>query len=86
MPSLHSAYPLIVLFYGLKYRMRWYNLVFSVIMIGIWFAAVYNSHHYVLDVLAGVACAVFSIGVFQLLLSRSALVRGWIGRFAHSIA
>lgn len=86
MPSLHSAYPLIVLFYGLKYRMRWFNLMFAVIMIGIWFAAVYNSHHYVLDVLAGISCAVFSIGVFQLAIARSALVRGWIGRFAHAIA
>jgi hypothetical protein len=24
--------------------------------LGIWFAAVYSSHHYVLDVLAGIAC------------------------------
>jgi inositol phosphorylceramide synthase catalytic subunit len=68
MPSLHSSYPLIVLYYGIKTRMRWLNVFFAVVMVGIWFSAVYTSHHYVLDVMAGIACAVFSIGLFSLLM------------------
>jgi membrane-associated phospholipid phosphatase len=32
---------------------------------GIWFAAVYSGHHYLLDVLAGVACAITGIFIFQ---------------------
>ncbi|MBV9987712.1 MAG: inositol phosphorylceramide synthase [Chitinophagaceae bacterium] len=86
MPSLHAAYPAIVLFYGLKYRMKWFNLLFAAIMIGIWFAAVYNSHHYVLDVLAGIGCAVAGIAVFQLALKRNPLIQRWIAGFVQVIS
>ena len=56
MPSLHSAYPLLVLYYGLRNRMGWMNILFIIITIGIWCAAIYTGHHYVLDVLAGILC------------------------------
>ncbi len=65
MPSLHSAYPVITLYYGLKNRLGAINILFAIIMFGIWFAAIYSSHHYVLDVLAGIACAVTGIFIFQ---------------------
>ncbi len=65
MPSLHSAYPLITLYYGLKNRLGLINILFAVIMAGIWFAAVYSSHHYILDVVAGIACAIAGIFIFQ---------------------
>lgn len=65
MPSLHSAYPVITLYYGLKNRLGPINILFAVIMFGIWFAAIYSGHHYVLDVLAGIVCAVASIFIFQ---------------------
>ena len=56
MPSLHASYPLTVLYYGMKYRLGRINILFAAIMAGIWFAAVYSGHHYVLDVLAGIGC------------------------------
>jgi hypothetical protein len=65
MPSLHAAYPLTVLYYGIKFRLRWINLLFATIMVGIWFSAVYSSHHYVLDVLAGITCGIIGIHLFQ---------------------
>ncbi|HJW16856.1 MAG TPA: phosphatase PAP2 family protein [Flavisolibacter sp.] len=65
MPSLHAAYMLIVLYYGIKGSMKWFNLVFAFIMFGIWFSAIYSGHHYILDVLAGILCAVFGIMLFQ---------------------
>jgi hypothetical protein len=81
MPSLHAAYPLTVFYYGMRYRFGWINLVFAMIMAGIWFAAVYTGHHYVLDVLAGIACGLAGIGLFNLLYMRvgwfSRLVKGW---------
>src|SRR5206468_9223278 len=46
MPSLHSAYNLIVLYYGIKNRLGIINVLFAIIAAGIWFAAVYSSHHY----------------------------------------
>lgn len=74
MPSLHSAYPLIVLFYGIRNKLGWINLLLATITIGIWFAAVYSSHHYVLDVLAGITCALLGIWLFQRLLH----TKGWV--------
>ncbi len=65
MPSLHSAYPLITLFYGIKNRLGPINVLFVVIMLGIWFAAIYTGHHYILDVLAGIACSAAGIFIFK---------------------
>jgi hypothetical protein len=65
MPSLHAAYPLTVLYYGIKYRLRWANALFATIMVGIWFAAIYSGHHYTLDVLAGITCGGIGISLFQ---------------------
>ncbi len=85
MPSLHASYPVIVLFYGLKYKLGKINIVFAIIMLGIWFSAIYNSHHYVLDVLAGISCAITGIAVFQWLAVKNAFVKKNIGHFLRSI-
>jgi hypothetical protein len=81
MPSLHSAYPVIVAFYAVKNRMGWLNLVFFTIMVGIWFAAVYTSHHYVLDVLAGICTALAGIFIIRLLLARSNVFNRFVNYF-----
>ncbi len=77
MPSLHSSYPLIVVYYEFKKNVGPVTkTIFIAVMVGIWFAAVYTSHHYVLDVLAGITCAVIGITVFQkLLMKRSFFTR-----------
>jgi hypothetical protein len=74
MPSLHSAYPVIVFYFGLKNRLGRINVLFGLLMTGIWFAAVYNSHHYVLDVIAGVACAVTGIWLFGRIVNHKNMV------------
>lgn len=84
MPSLHSAYPIIVLYFGLKIRLKFVNILFAVVMLGIWFAAVYNSHHYVLDVIAGILCSVLAISSFELFL-RLVRFRGLLDRFHDKI-
>jgi len=73
MPSLHSSYPLIVLYYGLRCKLRKGSIFFLIVMLGIWFAAVYSSHHYLLDVLAGIVCAIFGIWLFNWLKERGAV-------------
>jgi len=71
MPSLHSSYPLIVVYYEFKKKAGLFaRIIFIAVMVGIWFAAVYTSHHYVLDVLAGITCAVIGIVLFQKLLMK----------------
>lgn len=76
MPSLHSAYPVIVVYYGIKNRLGWFNLFFITVMTGIWFSAVYTSHHYILDVLAGILCAISGIALFEWLLTLQGFKKG----------
>jgi hypothetical protein len=83
MPSLHSAYPLLVLYHSWRNNMGFMKIIFAIITVGIWFAAVYTSHHYILDVLAGIVVAIMGIVVFQMLLAKSkrfaAFVEGYGG-------
>lgn len=65
MPSLHATYPLLTFYYGLKNRIGYLNILFGLLTAGIWFTAVYTSHHYMLDVLAGIMCAAAGIFVFN---------------------
>lgn len=73
MPSLHSSYPVIVVYYGLKNRLGKINIFFFTVMLGIWFSAVYTSHHYTLDVLAGLSCALLGIISFHYLIHHTRL-------------
>ncbi|MEO6732004.1 MAG: phosphatase PAP2 family protein [Ferruginibacter sp.] len=85
MPSLHSSYPLIVVYYGIQKKLGWMNLTFVVVTLGIWFAAVYSSHHYILDVLAGVGCAAVGIFIFQKLLLRIPAFRRFLNMYEVNI-
>ncbi|MDO9376584.1 MAG: phosphatase PAP2 family protein [Ferruginibacter sp.] len=85
MPSLHSSYPLIVLYYAMQKKLGWMNWVFFIVAAGIWFAAVYTSHHYIIDVLAGIACAVSGIALFQLVLLKLPPFKRFIDRYLTKI-
>jgi hypothetical protein len=85
MPSLHSSYPVIVLYYGLKNRLGLINIFFGIVMAGIWFTAVYAGHHYILDVLAGIVCAAAGISLFNLLLKHNSRFRSFIDKFYNAI-
>jgi len=84
MPSLHASYPLIVLYFGIKKRMKAINFLFAIIMVGIWFSAIYTSHHYVLDVLAGITCGTVGILSFQWIMNRSGTVNAFIQRWINA--
>lgn len=85
MPSLHSSYPVIVLYYGLKNRLKWANVFFAMVMLGIWFTAVYASHHYVVDVLAGIVCAILGITLFNFI-SGLKPVQSILNKYANIIS
>ena len=57
-PSLHAAYMVVALAYAVMNRSKkWLIAAFAVIMVGIWWTAVYSGHHYLIDVILGVCCA-----------------------------
>lgn len=86
MPSLHSSYPVIVLYYGLKNKLGLANIFFAVVTVGIWFTAVYASHHYVLDVLAGITCAALGITLYNVLLKQFAGLRSALNKYERVIS
>ncbi len=85
MPSLHSSYPVIVVYYGLKNKLGFANILLITVMVGIWFTAVYTSHHYILDVLAGIICAVAGISLYNVLSSKIPLFKSWLDKYVKVI-
>lgn len=71
-PSLHSAYTLVAFLYAVRTRgvsqtWRW---LLGIVTAGIWFTAVYTSHHYVIDVLLGILTALLGYMLFEKVLCR----------------
>lgn len=86
MPSLHCAYPVIVLFYSFKSNvknMKWY---FALVMIGIWFTAIYSGHHYVIDAIMGITCACVGIFIYQSALLRIPFFKVFLSNYEQAIS
>ena len=84
-PSLHSAYPVVLTYFAFKKRSQWFKLLCVLDVIGIWYAAVYSMHHYIIDVFLGAFCAIFAIFTFNLILKNS-YIRSLIDKYATFIA
>ncbi len=63
MPSLHVAYPLVVLLSVWSMKQRWIKIVCFAFFLLITFAAVYLQHHYVIDAIMGVVTAFIAYGL-----------------------
>lgn len=86
-PSLHSAYMVIAFYYSLKAKCdNWIRIVFAIIMIGIWFTAVYTGHHYVIDAILGASCALIGIFVFEYILMKIPPVKKGIEHYINYIS
>ncbi len=82
-PSLHSAYTLVAFIYAVRSRApKAWSVVLAVVTLGIWFTAVYSSHHYIIDVLLGIATALAGTALFEYGLMRI----GPFARFVDSYA
>lgn len=86
-PSLHSAYTLVALIYSLRSRAPWWiSTLLAVVTAGIWFTAVYTSHHYIIDVLLGISCALLGFVLFEYVLMRIPTFSRFISRYASYVA
>ncbi len=65
MPSLHAAYPMPVFYYAIKHKSKILAFFSGIIVVGIWFSAVYTYHHYVIDVIAGFICGSLGIVIYE---------------------
>lgn len=86
MPSLHSAYMLIAFIYSLRARTPlWMKIACAVICLGIWFTAVYTSHHYILDVLGGIGVTLLGYLLFEKVLMRWGVFSRFIDSYTRYI-
>ena len=87
LPSLHSAYMPVAFAYAVMGRCKkWLIALFGIIMLGIWFTAVYSGHHYLIDVLLGILCAVVGILLFEQGLMRWPAFRRFMARYAAYVS
>lgn len=86
-PSLHSAYTFVAFIYAMQSRSPkgWIG-VLAVVTVGIWFTAVYTSHHYIIDVLAGIATALVGYIIFEYVLMRLGFFARFINRYAAYVS
>lgn len=73
--------------YSLKARCaNWVRVLFAVICAGIWFTAVYTSHHYIIDVFAGITCTLIGYLIFEYVLMKIPAFARFIASYAGYIA
>lgn len=86
MPSLHSAYTFCAFIYSLRAgsALGW-KILLGVVTLGIWFTAVYTSHHYILDVAGGIAVTLIGYTVFEYGLMRIPAFERWMKRYERYI-
>lgn len=81
-PSLHSAYTLVAFIYSMRAKCpAWIRVALAVITLGIWFTAVYTSHHYIIDVALGILCAITGYLLFEYLMMRIPAVARLLDRY-----
>lgn len=87
MPSLHSAYTFVAFIYSLIiHSSRTWKGILGIVTLGIWFTAVYTSHHYILDVCGGILCSFLAVFLFEGILMRIPSFRRWLRRYAGYIS
>ena len=87
LPSVHSAYMLVAFVYAIMGRCKkWLIALFGVITVGIWFTAVYSGHHYLIDVLLGILCALVGILLFEQVLMRWPAFRRFMERYTAYVS
>lgn len=74
-PSLHSAFPLLILIYSLR-RFGLRALPVAIYPLGVWGSAVYLNHHYLIDIILAIVYAVAAVAASEWLLFPALFVRG----------
>lgn len=85
-PSLHAAYMLIATVYAvLSKQNKWVVAVFAFICVGIWWTAVYSTHHYIIDVILGIITAILGLLLLEKVIMKIPAVARFIDKYVESI-
>lgn len=86
-PSLHSAYTLVAFVYSLRSKCPlWMKIFLGVVTVGIWFTAVYTSHHYIIDVTLGILTALAGCALFECVLMKVPLFKRFMNSYCNYIS
>lgn len=85
-PSLHSAYTFVAFIYSLKSKSPlWTKILLATVTLGIWFTAVYTSHHYIIDVSLGILCSILGYILFERVFMKFPAFSSFISRYARYV-
>lgn len=85
-PSLHAAYMLVTTIYAIRSRQRLATiLAFAFVCLGIWWTAVYSGHHYIIDVMLGIATTLLGYILLEYALLRCAPLRRALEKYQQHI-
>lgn len=84
-PSLHAAYMLVTTIYAIISRQSKLCIgIFAFICLGIWWTAVYSTHHYIIDVLLGILTTIVALLILERLLLRAEWAKRFMARYAKT--
>lgn len=85
-PSLHAAYMLVTTIYAVKSRQPKLTVaVFAFICMGIWWTAVYSTHHYIIDVSLGILTTIVALLILDGWLMKTAPVKRLMEKYEGAI-
>lgn len=85
-PSLHAAYMLVTTIYAVISRQSKLCIgVFAFICAGIWWTAVYSTHHYIIDVMLGILTTIVALLILERLLLSTKAAKRFMALYAKNI-
>ena len=85
-PSLHAAYMLVATIHAIISRQSKLCIaIFAFICMGIWWTAVYSTHHYIIDVLLGILTTIVALLILERLLLRAEWAKRFMAQYAKNI-
>ena len=85
-PSLHAAYMFIATVYAvLSKQSKWLIAIFAFICVGIWWTAVYSTHHYIIDVVLGIITAILGLLLLEKVIMKIPVVERFIDKYVEAI-
>lgn len=84
-PSLHAAYPLVGFIYSIRNRYFVWSGILGMFTVGIWWAAIYTQHHYVIDIIAGILCGISGWLITEFVIQKSDKIKSFLDSYTEII-
>ena len=84
-PSLHCAFPIILLYFARSRKLTGWTIVALVMMVSTWFSAVYTNHHYIIDVILGIMTGALAVAIYHFFFLKTR-VKNWLDAYARRVS